>query len=130
MKIVIAGAGAVGTHLAELLSRENQDIILIDENPEKTAKLANAGDFDLMTMNVPPTSINGLREAGVPQADLFIAVTPEETRNITCCMLAHALGARKTVARVDNAEYTNEQYRTLFRNMGIDSIIYPEALAG
>lgn len=129
MKIVIAGAGAVGTHLAELLSRENQDIILIDENPEKTAKLANAGDFDLMTMNVPPTSINGLREAGVPQADLFIAVTPEETRNITCCMLAHALGARKTVARVDNAEYTNEQYRTLFRNMGIDSIIYPEALA-
>ena len=129
MKIVIAGAGAVGTHLAELLSREDQDIILIDENPEKTARLSNAGDYDLMTLNVPPTSISGLKEAGVPQADLFIAVTPEETRNITCCMLAHTLGAKKTVARVDNAEYTQTQYQELFRNMGIDSIIYPEALA-
>lgn len=129
MKIVIAGAGAVGSHLAKLLSRENQDIILIDENPEKTARLSNAGDFDLMTLNVPPTSISGLKEAGVPQADLFIAVTPEETRNITCCMLAHTLGAKKTVARVDNAEYTREQYNDLFRKMGIDSIIYPEGLA-
>lgn len=129
MKIIIAGAGAVGTHLAELLSREDQDIILIDESTEKTARINNSGDFDLLTLNVPPTSINGLKEAGIQHADLFIAVTPEETRNITCCMLAHALGAKKTVARVDNAEYTSEQYVSLFRGMGIDSIIYPEALA-
>ncbi len=129
MKIVIAGAGAVGTHLAELLSKEDQDIILIDENPEKTAGLTDADDFDLMILNVAPTSISGLKEAGVPHADLFIAVTPEETSNITCCMLAHALGAKKTVARVDNAEYTNAQYQEFFRQMGIDSIIYPEALA-
>ena len=129
MKIVICGAGAVGTHLAELLSREDQDIILIDENPEKTARLTQAGEYDLMTLNVSPTSISGLKEAGVPKADLVIAVTPEETRNITCCMLAHALGAAKTVARVDNAEYTRSHYKDLFRKMGIDSIIYPEALA-
>lgn len=128
MKIVIAGAGAVGTHLAELLSREDQDIILIDESPEKTSRLSN-GDFDLMTLNVSPTSIHGLKEAGVPHADLFIAVTPEETRNITCCMLAHTLGAKKTVARVDNAEYTKSEYKKLFHEMGIDSIIYPEGLA-
>ena len=82
-----------------------------------------------MTLNVSPTSISGLKEAGVPKADLVIAVTPEETRNITCCMLAHALGAAKTVARVDNAEYTRPHYKDLFQNMGIDSIIYPEALA-
>ena len=129
MKIVICGAGAVGTHLAELLSRENQDIILIDENPEKTARLTQGGQYDLMTLNVAPTCISGLKEAGVPKADLFIAVTPEETRNITCCMLAHALGAKKTVARVDNAEYTRNDYKDLFHKMGIDSIIYPEALA-
>ena len=129
MKIVICGAGAVGTHLAELLSREDQDIILIDENPEKTARLTQAGEYDLMTLNVSPTSISGLKEAGVPKADLVIAVTPEETRNITCCMLAHALGAAKTVARVDNAEYTRTHYKDLFQKMGIDSIIYPEALA-
>lgn len=129
MKIVIAGAGAVGTHLAELLSREDQDIILIDEDPERTAELSNSGEFDLMTLNVAPTSINGLKEAGVPHADLFIGVTPEETRNITCCMLAHALGCRKTVARVDNAEYTRPEYKDFFQQMGIDSIIYPECLA-
>ena len=61
MKIVIAGAGAVGSHLAALLSREDQDIILIDENPEKTTRLLNSGDLDLMTLNVSPTSISGLR---------------------------------------------------------------------
>lgn len=129
MKIVIAGAGVVGTYLAELLSREDQDIILIDENPDRTAELSTSGEFDLMTLNVAPTSINGLKEAGVPHADLFIGVTPEETRNITCCMLAHALNCRKTVARVDNAEYTRPEYREFFKQMGIDSIIYPEALA-
>ncbi len=129
MKIVIAGAGAVGTHLAELLSKEDQDIILIDETPERIARLADASDFDLMTLCVSPTSISGLKEAGVPQADLFIAVTPEETKNITCCMLAHTLGARKTVARIDNAEYLNPKYQEFFQQMGIDSIIYPEVLA-
>ena len=65
MKIVIAGAGAVGSHLAALLSREDQDIILIDESPEKTARLLNSSDLDLMTLNVSPTSIRGLREGGV-----------------------------------------------------------------
>lgn len=129
MKIVIAGAGAVGTHLAKLLSNENQDIIVIDENPEKTDKLSEAGNYDLLTLNVPPTSIMGMKEAGVPHADLFIAVTPEESRNITCCMLAHSLGAKKTVARVDNAEYMQPQHQEFFRKMGIDSLIYPEQLA-
>ncbi len=129
MKIVIAGAGAVGTHLAKLLSKEDQDIILLDEDTEKTDRLNNEGSYDLLTLNVSPGSIRGLKEAGVPHADLFIAVTPDESRNITCCMLAHTLGARKTVARVDNAEYAREQYQDYFRQMGIDSIIYPESLA-
>lgn len=129
MKIIIAGAGAVGTHLAELLARENQDIVLMDEDPEKTAKLSNSGDLDLMTMNVAPTSIRAQKEAGVPHADLFIAVTPDETRNITCCMLAHTLGAKKTVARVDNSEYMLPLSLEFFKNMGIDSLIYPEMLA-
>lgn len=129
MKIVIAGAGAVGTHLAKLLSSENQDIILIDENPEKTAALNNSGDYDLLTLNVSPTSINGQKEAGVQHADLFIAVTPEETCNITCCIIAHTLGAKKTVARVDNSEYIQQSNLQTFKQMGINSIIYPEVLA-
>lgn len=128
MKIIIAGAGAVGTHLAELLSQENHDIILMDEDSDKTEDLAG-GNYDLLIMNVSPTSINGLKEAGVAHTDLFIAVTPEETTNITCCMLAHTLGAKKTVARVDNSEYTTEHYRGVFKKMGIDSLVYPEELA-
>ncbi|MBQ0048836.1 MAG: Trk system potassium transporter TrkA [Bacteroidales bacterium] len=129
MKIIIAGAGAVGTHLAKLLSNENQNITVIDESPEKTEALTQAGNYDLITFNTAPTSIMGMKEAGVAQADLFIAVTPEETRNITCCMLAHALGAKKTVARVDNSEYMQRQHQEFFRQMGIDSLIYPEQLA-
>lgn len=128
MKIIIAGAGAVGTHLAELLSKENHDIVLMDEDPEKTETLAN-GNYDLLTLNVKPTSISGLREAGVPYADLFIAVTPQEARNLTCCMLAHTLGAKKTVARIDNSEYLQPQHTEMFKKMGIDSLIYPEQLA-
>ena len=128
MKIIIAGAGSVGKHLAELLSRENQDIVVMDENPEKTESLSSS-DCDLMSLNVAPTSIVGLKEAGVPHADLFIAVTPSETQNVTCCALAHVLGAKKTVARVDNWEWMQPLAKEQFKGMGIDSLIYPETLA-
>lgn len=129
MKIIIAGAGAVGTHLAQLLSRDDQDIVVIDESQEKTEMLTDSGSYDLMTINSSPSSIGTMKSAGVQHADLFIAVTPDEARNITCCMLAHTLGARKTVARVDNAEYVQPQYVEMFGRMGIDSLIYPEVLA-
>ncbi len=127
MKIIIAGAGAVGSHLAALLTRDNQDIILLDESHDKL-EAASEG-LDLMTLNVSPTSISGLKEAGVPQADLFIAVTPSETKNMTCCMLAHQLGAKKTVARIDNGEYTEPRNSEFFSRIGIGSLIYPEVLA-
>lgn len=93
MKIIIAGAGAVGTHLAKLLSREKQDIILMDENEERLN--AFGSNFDLMAFNDSPTSVSGLKEAGVEDADLFIAVTPDESRNVTACLLAANLGAQK-----------------------------------
>lgn len=86
MKIIIAGAGAVGTHLAKLLSREKQDIILMDDNEERLSTLSS--NFDLMTVTASPTSIQGLKEVGARDADLFIAVTPDESRNMTACMLA------------------------------------------
>lgn len=127
MKIIIAGAGAVGTHLAKLLSREKQDIILMDEDEEKLGKMGN--NFDLMTVNVSPTSISGLKEAGVSGADLFIAVTPNESQNMTACMLATNLGAKKTVARIDNYEYLLPKHKEFFAKMGVDSLIYPEMLA-
>lgn len=127
MKIIIAGAGAVGSHLAALLSKENHDIVVLDPDADKLARATDG--LDLMTLAVSPTSISGLKEAGTPQADLFIAVTPSETRNMTCCILAHSLGAKKTVARIDNAEYVEERNLEFFRQMGIGSLIYPELLA-
>ena len=127
MKIIIAGAGAVGTHLAKLLSREKQDIILMDEDEEKLGRMGN--NFDLMTVNVSPTSISGLKEAGVAGADLFIAVTPNESQNMTACMLATHRGAKKTVARIDNYEYLLPKNKEFFAKLGVDSLIYPEMLA-
>lgn len=127
MKIIIAGAGAVGTHLAKLLSNEKQDIILIDESAERLSKLDS--NFDLLTIEASPTSIGSLKDAGVNGADLFVAVMPEESRNITACILARSLGARKTVARIDNYEYLQTKNKEFFKSLGVDSLIYPEMLA-
>ncbi|GAK35894.1 MULTISPECIES: Trk system potassium transporter TrkA [Bacteroides] len=127
MKIIIAGAGAVGTHLAKLLSREKQDIILIDDNEEKLSALGS--NFDLMTVCASPSSISGLKEVGASEADLFIAVTPDESRNMTACMIASNLGAKKTVARIDNYEYLLPKNKEFFQKLGVDSLIYPEMLA-
>ena len=127
MKIIIAGAYAIGTYLAKLLSRNNQDIILMDESLEKLEQLGS--DFDLMTMNASCASITTLKEAGAESADLFIAVTPDENKNMTSCMIAKALGAKKTVAKVDNYEYVAPDLNDFFERLGISSIIYPELLA-
>ena len=127
MKIIIAGAGAVGTHLAKLLSGEKQDIILMDDDEERLGRLGS--NFDLLAVNISPTSISGLKEAGVAGADLFIAVTPDESRNMTACMLATSLGAKKTVARINNYEYLLPKHKEFFAKLGVDSLIYPEMLA-
>ena len=127
MKIIIAGAGNVGTHLAKLLSREIQDIILMDDDEEKLTALSS--NFDLLTVTASPSSISGLKEVGVKEADLFIAVTPDESRNMTACMLATNLGAKKTVARIDNYEYLLPKNKEFFQKLGVDSLIYPEMLA-
>ena len=127
MKIIIAGAGAVGTHLAKLLSRERQNITLMDDNEERLNTLSS--NFDLMTVVASPTSIKGLEDVGTRDTDLFIAVTPDESRNMTACMLASNLGAKKTVARIDNYEYLLPRNKDFFHKLGVDSLIYPEMLA-
>ncbi len=127
MKIVIAGAGAVGTHLSSLLSTENHDCVLIDDDENRLGGIDSK--YDLMAVNASPTSIKALKDAGVKDADLFVGVTRQESNNITACILAHALGAKKTVARIDNYEYLLPQNQQFFKNLGIDSLIYPEVLA-
>lgn len=127
MKIVIAGAGEVGTHLAKLLSKEKQDIILLDTKEEKLQWIDS--NYNLMTVTGSPTSFATLKKAGVSNADLFIAVTPSDDKNITACMLASKLGAKKSVARVDNYEYMQPANMVFFKEMGVDELIYPEMLA-
>lgn len=127
MKIIIAGAYAIGTHLARLLSRNNEDITLIDEDEERLAKIG--ADFDILTMAASPASINTLTDAGVAHSDLFIAVTKSQSLNLNTCIIAHALGARKTVAKISDAEFTADDKKGFFRKLGVDELIYPEVLA-
>lgn len=127
MKIIISGAYTIGSYLARLLSRNKQDIVLMDECSENLEKISN--EADLLTMEGSTTSIKNLKEAGAEDADLFIAVTPDESKNIAACVLAHQLGTKKTVARVDNPEYVEPSNQELFHQMGVSSIIYPEFLA-
>ena len=119
MKVVIVGAGAVGTHLSKLLSGEHQDCVLIDADSER---LAGVSEYDVMTYQASPTSIKAMKEVGVQHADLFVGVTPEESINMNACILAHALGAKKTVARIDNYEYLSPDLHQFFKNLGIDSL--------
>ena len=117
----------MGTHLAKLLAGENLDITLIDENEDKLNALS--ANFDIMTAVGSASSIHTLKDVGAGKADLFIAVTPDESRNLTSCMFAADLGARKTVARIDNYEYLDTHSQEFFRKMGVGSLIYPEHLA-
>ena len=127
MKIVIAGAYDIGRHLARLLSRNNQDIVLIDND---VARLDSVGaEYDIMSLQGEVTDISALKEADVAHAALFIGVTPFEHQNLTACMLARRLGAKRTVARIDNHEYISQEGKQLFNALGIDSLIYPEMLA-
>ena len=102
MKIIIAGAYAIGTHLARLLSRSKEDITLIDDSEERLASIGS--DYDLLTMLGQPTSLKILQNADIQDTDLFIAVTPLESKNITSCILAKKLGAKRTVAKAIRLE--------------------------
>ena len=127
MRIIISGAGEVGTHLAKLLSRENMEISLMDEQQERLGALD--ANYDLLTKVGSPTSLHDLKDIGVEHADLYIAVTPDESKNITSCLIANSLGAHKTLARIDNYEFLLPENKSFFEKMGLNHLIYPEVLA-
>ncbi|MEO5789008.1 Trk system potassium transporter TrkA [Gelidibacter sp.] len=127
MKIIIAGAGEVGFHLAKLLSYESQEITLIDTKKES---LVYAIDhLDIRVVKGDATSIAVLKDARIENSDLFIAVTSSETTNITACVLAKQLGARRTIARISNTEFIDQKDEVGFSKFGIDELISPESLA-
>ncbi|MDR1679415.1 MAG: Trk system potassium transporter TrkA [Prevotellaceae bacterium] len=125
MKITIAGAGEVGSHLAKMLSTEDHEITIMDIEPKKLESLST--HYDLMTFEGEAASVRNLTEIAVQRADLFVAVTPFESVNISAAMLASSLGAKKTLARIDSQEYVENP--ELFEQVGINSLVYPEMLA-
>lgn len=127
MKIIIAGAGEVGSHLAKMLSNEDQDIILLDSNSDQLDLLDS--NYNLMTYNGSTSSFQTLKNIGISSTDLYVAVTPYESRNITSCAIAKKLGARKTVARIDNYEFLLPKNTQILKELGVDQLIYPELLA-
>lgn len=127
MKIIIAGAGEVGTHLAKMLSNEDQDIILLDSDQELLENIDS--HYNLMTYNGSTSSFQTLKDLGIASADLYVAVTPYESRNITSCAIAKKLGAKKTVARIDNFEFLLPKNGRILKELGVDQLIYPEDLA-
>ncbi|NNK87866.1 MAG: Trk system potassium transporter TrkA [Flavobacteriaceae bacterium] len=127
MKIIIAGAGEVGFHLAKLLSYESQEITLIDTKRDNLTYAAN--HLDIKVIKGDATSISILKEARVKQADLVIGVTSSETTNVTICVLAKQLGAAKTIARISNTEFIDYKDEIGFTKFGIDELISPESLA-
>ena len=127
MKIIIAGAGEVGFHLAKLLSFESQDITLIDNNRDHL--IYADSHLDIRTIKGDATSIAILKDAQVKNVDLVIAVTSSEATNITVCVLAKQLGAKRTIARISNTEFLENKEEIGFVQFGIDELISPEALA-
>ncbi|MCP4053643.1 MAG: Trk system potassium transporter TrkA, partial [Mesoflavibacter sp.] len=127
MKIIIAGAGEVGFHLAKLLSYESQEITLIDTDRESLTYADN--HLDIKVIKGDATSIAILKESRVEASDLFIGVTASETTNITACVLAKQLGTKRTIARISNTEFIKHKDEVGFTRFGIDELISPESLA-
>ncbi len=129
MKIIIAGAGEVGSHLAKMLSNEANDITVIDTSSKRLETLS--ANTDVVTVEGNPSAIHVLKNAGADKADLFIAVNPSDSQdvNIVSAMLAKKLGSKKVTARINNEEYLSYENKYLFTEMGIDLLFYPEKIA-
>ena len=129
MKIIIEGAGQVGSHLAKMLSLENNDITVLDQDSARIRNLASTAD--VTTLVGGPSSIDLLKEAGCAKADLFIAVNPNrgQSVNIVSAILAKKLGAKRVIARIDDETYLSPENKLLFKDMGLDMMFFPEKSA-
>ena len=129
MKIIISGAGEVGSHLAKMLRNEANDICVIDSHQQRLTALSETAD--VVTVCGNPASIEVLKSAGAEKADLFVAVNPSTSQNVNvvCSALAKSLGSKKVVCRVNNEEYLAYDNKYLFSDMGIDLLFYPEKIA-
>jgi trk system potassium uptake protein len=127
MNIIIAGDGEVGFHLAKLLTDENHDITVVDPHSD-LLKLVESNS-DLMTIAGDSTCISVLDRSGVKHTDLLISVVHDEKVNLMTCIIGKKLGAKKTIARINNTEYLSQKNQDLFHSLGVDHLVCPERLA-
>ena len=129
MKIIIEGAGQVGSHLAKMLSHEGGDITVIDDNELRLQRLTAVAD--VVTVLGDPSSITVLKDAGCQKADLFIAVNPTTTQtvNIVSALLAKKLGSKRVIARIDDEAFLLPENKLMFKDMGLDMLFFPEKIA-
>ena len=129
MKIIIEGAGEVGSHLAKMLSHEGGEVTVIDDDSARLAKLNITAD--VVTIAGEPSSIRVLKDAGAEGADLFIAVNPNKPQsvNVISALLAKRLGTRRVIARVDDADYLSPENKLMFKDLGLDTLFCPEKTA-
>lgn len=127
MNIIIAGDGEVGVHLAKSLTELDHNITVVDPHSELLKRLES--ETDLMTITGDSTSPQVLQDANVGDCDLFLSVLHEESVNLMTCILAKKLKAKKTVARISNAELLNPKHREMFRELGVDELVCPERIA-
>ena len=127
MNIIIAGDGEVGFYLAKSLTLLNYNITVVDPNSELLRRLEK--ETDLMTIVGDSTSPKVLEEANVGDCDLFLAVLHHESVNLMACVLAKKLKAKRTVARITNAELLSPKHREMMRELGVDEMVCPERIA-
>ena len=124
MKVLVLGAGQVGFHLAKRLSEENQDVVLIESDPER-AEFASQ-QLDVLTVVGNGASLPVLEEAGIKDASMLLSVTSKDEVNLIACMAAKRLGVQFAVARISNPEYYGQGSVLSQEQMGIDLMINPE----
>ncbi len=127
MNIIIAGDGEVGVHLAQSLTELDHNITVVDPHSELLKRLES--ETDLLTITGDSTSPQVLKDANVADCDLFLSVLHEESINLVTCILAKKLKAKKTVARITNAELLTPKHREMFRDLGVDEMVCPERIA-
>ena len=123
MEVIIIGAGKVGYTLAKYLSKEEDNITMIDNNLKALDSIME--DLDVMGIKGDGSSLKILHEAGVSKADLVISVTNSDEVNMLCCLIAKKLGAKYTIARVRAPQYSEER-SMLKEELEIDLVINPE----
>lgn len=126
MKAIIIGAGEVGFHTAKLLTVDNNDVVLIDESEEACQRVNE--QLDLQTLCGPGASPVLLKDAGISEAELIIAVTNSDEINMLACQIAERYHVETKIARVSNPEYFNDESGLTPKDFGIDLLVNPEHL--